>query len=88
VTAQYVRYVMKSGTILEVTDLIEFNGYRFDGGTASRVPEGGRPNVHHLETASGEKYHIDQGEVAAIIFGPHSVPPLMADKPALGFSPP
>lgn len=86
-TAQYVRYVMKSGAIIEVADLVEFNGYRFDGGGQRPIPEGGRPRMHHLENARGEKYHIDQDEVAAIIFGPHSLPPRMADKPALGFIP-
>lgn len=87
---EYVRYVMRSGAVIEVTALVEFNGFRFDG----KKPEheiteaGGRPNVHNLVTASGERYHIDQDEVVAIVFGPKSVPPALANKPALGFRTP
>lgn len=85
--SRYIKYVMKSGAIIEVTDLGEYNGYRFDGAPGGKTLEdaedAGRPRMHRLATEREEYYHIDQAEVAAIIFGPRSQPP--GEKPQIGF---
>lgn len=80
---RYARYYMKSGNIIEVTHVVQINGYRFGDGDAPPPPGTGFAGKHRLITEEGRILHIAESEIEAIEFGPNSEPP--AQVP-LGFA--
>ncbi|MEX0783771.1 MAG: hypothetical protein WD557_14090 [Dehalococcoidia bacterium] len=83
--AQYVRFYLRSGQVIEVTSLTQYNGISFPSGEA--VKNRAEPGMTYVALADGRRFYIREDDILVIEFGPNT--PVETERPvAMGFKRP